>query len=165
MARTDYSKELKRAARKDGLSVQEKAFADLVVMGWDYADAYLASGMYNPLYKLDVNMMELQKLKETQRFAGYYNSRVEEHRKKSEEFLQGGGNADAGTEKVDFRSKDSIIDQLGKAATSLSGKDRADVLMKIADLQQMKKDENKDEEERVHFYLPANCPHSCKLFK
>ena len=42
-------------------------------------------------------------------------------------------------------------------------KDRADVLMKIADLQQMKKDENTEEEETVHYYLPLQC-YRCSLF-
>ena len=45
----------------------------------------------------------------------------------------------------------------------LRGKDRADVLMKIADLQQMKKDENTEEEETVHYYLPLQC-YRCSLF-
>jgi hypothetical protein len=35
--------------------------------------------------------------------------------------------------------------------------------MKIADLQQMKKDEIADEENKVHFYLPLTC-HQCQLY-
>lgn len=36
--------------------------------------------------------------------------------------------------------------------------------MKIADLQQMKKDENtEEEEETVHYYLPLQC-YRCSLF-
>ena len=35
--------------------------------------------------------------------------------------------------------------------------------MKIADLQQMKKDENTEEEETVHYYLPLQC-YRCSLF-
>lgn len=165
MAKIEYSKEIRKIARKDGLSINEKIFSDLIMMGWDFPDAYLASGLYNPLYKLDVNMVELNKLKESDRFISYYNNKIAERNRIADEYMKNAQQLVEESSNVDFRSKDSIIDQLGKAASTLKGKDLADVLMKIADLQQMKKDENKEEEERVHFYLPANCPHTCKLFR
>ena len=65
---------------------------------------------------------------------------------------------------VDLRSKDGIIDALSdqlKFATD--PKTKADIIMKTADLQRMKQDDNKDEEELVHFYSPLNCP-SCNLY-
>lgn len=36
-------------------------------------------------------------------------------------------------------------------------KQRADILKQVADLQQLKKDENKAEEQRTHYYLPIKC--------
>jgi hypothetical protein len=49
----------------------------------------------------------------------------------------------------------------------LDGKEKADILNRIADLQQMKKEELKKEDERVHFYLPLqvckDCPNKNKL--
>ncbi len=49
----------------------------------------------------------------------------------------------------------------------LRGKDRLDALMKIADLQQMKREENQPEEEKIHYYLPLeickNCPNRKNL--
>ncbi len=68
-----------------------------------------------------------------------------------------------------YKDKDFIIAELIKSLNNLQGKDRADVLNRIADLQQMKKEENKAEEERVHYYLPLpvcdTCPHQRSLTK
>lgn len=68
-----------------------------------------------------------------------------------------------------YKEKDFIIAELIKSLRGLRGKDRADVLNKIADLQQMKKEEMKNEEERVHFYLPLpyckDCPNKKNLVK
>lgn len=68
-----------------------------------------------------------------------------------------------------YKDKDFIIAELIKSLNNLQGKDRADVLNRIADLQQMKKEENKAEEERVHYYLPLpvcdTCPHQRNLTK
>ncbi len=61
-----------------------------------------------------------------------------------------------------YKDKDFIIAELIRAAVDLEGREKADVLNRIADLQQMKKEELKREDERVHFYLPLqvceNCP-------
>jgi hypothetical protein len=66
-----------------------------------------------------------------------------------------------------YKDKDFIIAELIRAAADLDGKEKADVLNRIADLQQMKKEEQKKEDERVHFYLPLqvckDCPNKNKL--
>jgi hypothetical protein len=66
-----------------------------------------------------------------------------------------------------YKDKDFIIAELIRAAADLDGKEKADVLNRIADLQQMKKEEIKKEDERVHFYLPLSvckdCPNKNKL--
>jgi hypothetical protein len=66
-----------------------------------------------------------------------------------------------------YKDKDYIIAELVKTQASLSGKEKADILNRIADLQQMKKEENKIDEDRVHFYLPLplcdDCPNKGNL--
>lgn len=66
-----------------------------------------------------------------------------------------------------YKDKDFIIAELIRVSADLEGREKADVLNKIADLQQMKKEEMKKEDERVHFYLPLqvceNCPNKNKL--
>jgi hypothetical protein len=68
-----------------------------------------------------------------------------------------------------YKDKDFIIAELIKAASDLDGREKADVLNRIADLQQMKKEEQKKEDERVHFYLPLqvckDCPNKNKLIE
>ncbi|MGJ7024937.1 hypothetical protein [Petrimonas sulfuriphila] len=66
-----------------------------------------------------------------------------------------------------YKDKDYVLNELIKASKMMNGKERADALMKIADLQQMRKEENKTEEERVHYYIPLpfckNCPNKNSL--
>jgi len=66
-----------------------------------------------------------------------------------------------------YKDKDFIIAELIRAADDLEGREKADVLNRIADLQQMKKEELRKADERVHFYLPLqvceNCPNKNKL--
>lgn len=63
-----------------------------------------------------------------------------------------------------FRSKDGILEGLIKVLPSVTGKDKAAVLIQIADLQRMKQDENKEEAQQVLYYHPIAC-HRCQLYK
>lgn len=63
-----------------------------------------------------------------------------------------------------FREKSEILDALAEELPNLRGKDRIDALIKIADLQQMKKEETAEEVERVIYYLPLRCK-SCELYR
>lgn len=62
-----------------------------------------------------------------------------------------------------FRSKDGILENLIKVLPSLTGKDKAAVLMQIADLQRMKQEENKEEAEQIVYYHPVSC-YRCALY-
>lgn len=61
-----------------------------------------------------------------------------------------------------YKLKDFIIAELVKTLRGLEGKNRADVLGKIADLQRMKDEETKSENETVHYYLPLQVCKDCK---
>lgn len=63
-----------------------------------------------------------------------------------------------------YTEKSAVIEALAEEIENLRGKDRVDALMKIADLQQMKKEENTEEAERVIYYLPLRCK-SCELYR
>lgn len=56
-----------------------------------------------------------------------------------------------------YKDKDYILRKLAKLEENSFGRDKKDILIAIADLQKMKNDDNKAEEERVHFYLPMTC--------
>lgn len=167
MAQYKFTTELTRSLRKAKISVKEKAFADLLIMGWDMMDAYTCVELYNPLHTVETNYFEAEKLRnENQAFIAYYNTRVSKLNASANEKIR---NIEASLTSDDeydskYRDKDEIISALAREADRLQGKDRVDVLNKIADLQRMKQEENKTEEERVHFYLPLTC-YVCPLFK
>lgn len=64
-----------------------------------------------------------------------------------------------------FREKEDIIRELNALADfTKDPKQKTEILMKLADLQQMKKDALEEEEEdtTVHYYLPLTC-NNCSL--
>lgn len=61
-----------------------------------------------------------------------------------------------------YKDKDFIIAELVKTQASLQGKEKADILTRIADLQKMKQEE-KREDDRVHYYLPLEVCDDCKF--
>ena len=66
---------------------------------------------------------------------------------------------------VENRDKDSVIRELNVLATSATDpKVKAELLMKLADLQQMKKTEETTEENKVRYYMPLKC-NNCVLYK
>jgi hypothetical protein len=65
-----------------------------------------------------------------------------------------------------FNDKSYIIKSLAHVSRELSGKEKAQVLMQIADLQRMKSEETKEKEEVRRFYLPyvSRC-RGCKVLQ
>lgn len=62
------------------------------------------------------------------------------------------------------RTKGELIEELNALASSTSDpKTRTDILLKLADMAGMKKDEVKDEDNTVHYYLPLSC-YQCELY-
>jgi hypothetical protein len=65
---------------------------------------------------------------------------------------------------IDFSQKDNVIMALSKSANEEPDSlKRTKILATIADLQRMKQDENKDDKELIHFYLPLTCKR-CNLY-
>lgn len=62
-----------------------------------------------------------------------------------------------GKNKATF-DKDRIIEELHlQYERAKEGKERAEIMMKIADIMQVKKEEAKEEEKRLTYYLPLRC--------
>lgn len=161
----DFTKELKAQARKLKLKVSEKAFADLRLMGWDDLDAYIASGLYDNARNLPTNIDNIEKLKGTSAFGKYYNEREAEMLGAREEAKAQRKAARERISQMDFRSKDSIIDQLGELSLeAVTPKERAAILINIAELQRMKNEELKEEKKLVEFFIPMSC-HKCPHYK
>jgi hypothetical protein len=65
----------------------------------------------------------------------------------------------------DLTNKGNVIEELQVLYNAeTNAKAKSDILMKIADLERMKQETPKEEEERVHYYLPRkeceNCPYT-----
>ena len=76
-----YSRTLNTECKKYKISVPEKAFADLLAIGWKDSDAYIVSGLYNPVYTPDVNKADMNKmLSEDKSFMEYLTYREGEEK-------------------------------------------------------------------------------------
>ena len=63
------------------------------------------------------------------------------------------------------RTKEQLIDELNVLASSTADpKTRTDILLKLADMAGMKKEEVKNEDNTIRFYLPLTC-HHCELYQ
>lgn len=174
----------KSLLRKFKISAVQRAFVDLILSGWDEKDVYLFMKLYNPIYADDYNASELRKFLEDGGVSAYRKHALIEQRdkwagillrqhtdqdvddckvdkKSSDSVGQDSGDSASSSEKR-YRDKDEVIDELASTVKDLHGKDKADVLMKIADLQQMKKEKDDTREKTVHFYLPLKCDY-CPL--
>ena len=151
--------------------VKEKAFADLLALGWKDKDAYLISGLYNPVYNLEMNKKNMNALlsqdKDFMDYLTFINKRVNRRQKESEkeeEFLvEGVSDEDIASE----LSKENQLRKLIAARKKYDGKEGCkewiDLTKMIADITQIKKDEIKEEDTTTHFYLPISC-NNCSLY-
>lgn len=151
---------------KDTLTPREKFCLDSYVVNGDIDTAYLLSRKNEPkandvnLHRLAMRWLRQPPVKTylNERRAAIY-TRLEKPSDMNQD--------DVKSLVERYKDKDFIIAELIKAASDLDGREKADVLNRIADLQQMKKEEQKKEDERVHFYLPLqvckDCPNKNRL--
>ena len=130
--------------KKLKISEREKAFADLLTLGWVNFDAYVVSGLYNPVYSREANQREMNALIEAPDFAAYLKLSGKRLRRK---------------EKEEEESASADIDM----ATELS-KEWVEIKKMIADITQAKKDEIQTEDTTIHYYLPLTC-NMCELYR
>ena len=65
---------------------------------------------------------------------------------------------------IDFSQRQNVISELSKSANcEPDAIKRTKILSTLADLMRMDKDENKDDKELIHFYLPLTCKR-CNLY-
>ena len=153
----DYTKRQKDESQSYGLTVQERAMADLIAMGWKQMDAFLMTQEANPAMSAIWHKKRLYEITSKEVFRDYLSKSMAVKKKNDEE-----------VEKAmpdEMMTKEEVATELMKTARSLSIKDpkRADVLMKYADLTQMKKAEEQTEDNTIHFYMPLTCK-QCQLW-
>lgn len=169
---------LQKELKKCHLTARQKAFADLISMGWIDKDAYQLVGLYDEYLVPPENWKEMRKVEQTAAFANYIPKLPESEKKKKKEAPP--QDTPAPQEQTQERAEHSISDdemetllskdnQLKELLWKLKNENldiqsEIQIRKMIADIQQFKKEKTQVEEKRTLFYLPLQC-YQCSLYK
>ena len=155
----DYTRSIKAAVKKARISIQEKIFADLMIMGWKEHDAYVAAFGYQINYDENYVRTQMRNTISNPDFVKYMESRGKKLDKAARAEAEGELSDE---ELLSKATKEETLKELMQAKQSMRAGSREwlDATKLIADLQQMKKDTVEDEDTTIHYYLPLNC-HTC----
>lgn len=161
-----YTTKFKQECKRYKIDGNHRAIADLILLGWTPKDAYIAVGLYDATYSDTFHEGMIREITENEAFKTYVcktERKKELDVEKKVKAKVGGEEEETDDASGRYRTKDEVIEALASTVDTLHGKDRADVLMKLADLQRMKQEEVVEEDNTVHFYLPVTC-HMCDLY-
>ena len=153
----EYSTVLEKRARSYGVSAQYLIMADLRLLGYAENDAYLIATPHD----WAANSQKVRKNREAVYNSTKFNNLIDqlsmERNAANSPLIKGND---------DVRDKEDIIKELNSIAnnTTQDPKLKAEILMKIADLQQMKKDQVDVGESPMQFFFPVKC-YSCPLYE
>ena len=148
------------------LTENEAHFAMLIAAGASQGEAYCTA--INNTYSENVaNVRATEMMKSKAGIRDLIDSLTNvtmKGAKKDEELPDIKGRKKKKENVLDLRDKDSIIEALAEQYDkALDPKVKTDIAMKAADLQRMKNDETKNEEQLRHFFLPLRCK-DCSLY-
>lgn len=159
----DYSRSIKSVVKKAKISIEEKIFADLMIVGWKEQDAYVAAFGYHMNYDENYVRTQMRNTVNNPYFVKYMESKGKtlnkESQPSSEDELSDEDVLSKATKEETL--KDLLI---AKSKMRFGSKEWLDATKLIADLQQMKKDIVEDEDTTIHYYLPLNCQ-TCGLYQ
>ena len=160
----DYSRKFKTECSKAKLDPQVRAMAELMVQGWTPQDAFIAVGFYKPALSDEYNKSQIEKYITDTDFNVYMEARRKAVKRG---ILKTSVSQEEDEEQINIPllDKESVLKEMIKSAMSLPVNDvnRINILQKYSELQQMKKDEVKEEETLIHYYLPLTC-NNCSLY-
>lgn len=162
----DYTKTFKSEIKKIGLEPRERAMADLINMGWKEQDAYVMCYGLGAAYSETWHKKKIREIVDREVFANYLMRINKKHELEASKAVDEAIQKEYDSmETAKLMSKEDVMNELVRIAFKLSPNDpkRADILMKYADLTQMKKDEVEKEDKTVHTYLPLTCK-NCPLY-
>jgi hypothetical protein len=159
------SDKLLNKAKKSGVDWDVYIMALLVAVGISEKDAYYAVINKNSQSTDDYDMGQLRRILADNAYCYLVTDLQKQYKRISRKNQQEQEEQDSLPVSDELMSKEEVARELLKTASSMKAgsKERADVMMKYAELLQMKKDEVKDEEKLVHFYLPLTC-RDCELY-
>lgn len=159
------SKDTEKIAKKFGLTVEQLAFADLLSAGWDSTDAYavtIRTGSTTWTKKaLSDEIKRLEALEGVK-------TRIEDIKSRaSKEYVKNVQDKIKTDRKQLLKRATSKEDTLIECQAVLDSKtpgspDWIKIKSMIIDVSMMKKEEIKNEDSTVHYYLPVAYPTSCK---
>lgn len=154
----DYTRSFKTETKKEKLDIQERAMADLMNSGWKEQDAYVMCFGSGPAYSDDWHKKRIRSIVDREVFAKYCSKASAKKDAAIDEELKN-------DEDVKLMSKEEVMTELLVIAKRMSPTDprRADIMMKYADLNQMKKETTESDDRTVHTYLPLTCK-NCPLY-
>ena len=163
-----YSRTLNTECKKYKISVPEKAFADLLAIGWKDSDAYIVSGLYNPVYTPDVNKADMNKMLSEDKSFMEYLTYADKHFKRQKKSAEKSVQTNTAVSEEDIAaelSKDNQLRELiaAKKLYAEGSKEWLDIKKMIADITQVKKDEIQTENPTIHYYIPLSC-YNCELY-
>lgn len=161
----DYSRKFKTECSKAKLDPQVRAMAELMVQGWTPQDAYIAVGFNKPALSDEYNKSQIEKYITDTDFNVYMESRRKSIKRGILKQYTSESEEEEEEVKVKLMTKEEILQQALQSALSLpvNDKNRVEILMKYADLAQMKKEEIQEEDSTIHYYLPLTC-NNCSLY-
>lgn len=155
----DYSKSFKTECRKAAIDIQEKIMADLMIMGWRDTNAYIAAYGYNINYTDQYNKEQIEKIVSRPEFKKYMDRTRKRISKQNDD-----DDDDLDFDISSISKEETLKDlYLAKKKAPRGSKEWLDIQKQIIEVTQMKKDEVKDEDNTIHYYLPLSC-HNCELY-
>lgn len=161
----DYSRKFKTECNKAKLDPPIRAMAELMVQGWSPQDAFIAVGLNKPALSDEYNKQQIEKHITDPEFTVYMESRRKAIKRGILKQYEPDTEEDTERTQVKLLSKEEVLQEALQTAMLLPKNDpkRVDVLMRFADLAQMKREEIKEEEQLIHYYLPLTC-NNCSLY-
>lgn len=142
-----------KEAKRHGVPVGYIVMADLMTLGYCEVDAYTIAFPENASLAAQMNRSIRENITSSHKFKAIYEEKADP---KTE---------DSGDNKL--IGKESTARMILNAALKQAGdsKERAELLMKYADIMGFKKEEVEDDSaDTIHFYLPMTC-NDCPLLK
>lgn len=147
----EASPRLKKEAARLGCEANHIIMADLILSGYTEVEAYDIAYSENSAFSAKQRIASRERELASEGYKRAYESKKEARKVVSEN--------------SDLRDKETVARELNKLITiTTDPKLKAELLMKLADLQQMKKDATAIDEDPVQFFLPISCE-KCPLLQ
>lgn len=140
---------LSKVCEKYNLTVKDVFLAELVALGYPRAVAFREIMNYSFTDCSAACDMYMAKRPDISKYIAVLKNGTKKSTSDNSMFAEGAYN---------LRTKDGVLAAMEEEANRTQDpKQRADIILKIADLQKMKNEDDKEQKKLVHYYLPLRC--------